>query len=227
MPTVRQYFYKSIKNFFLVIGAICAAVLVVVFIGWITPAKAFNEKMFYYLYFLKEIGIGVCILIVLFFGYRAFRIYKTQASFSGEVKKMSPTILIWLLLFGYGASLLEQSFDNTDCQKFNYNAKLNGGVKEFNGKKYTVNICGSGVNDSHFFGDKMDTVKLTITNEQGDIVSKRRYKILWEAEPGHQPITIGQGSITYQDDERQKDYSITMPPTMFDWVRARLPLFSG
>jgi hypothetical protein len=123
------------------------------------------------------------------------------------------------------ALLISNLFDNTDCQRYNYNNKLNGGVKNFDGKKYTINICGSGVNNSHFFGDSMDVVKLTIEDEQGDVLAERRYKVFWEAKPGHEPITIKKNGIIYQDDEKQQDYIITMPPTSLDWIRARVPLF--
>jgi hypothetical protein len=123
-------------------------------------------------------------------------------------------------------SFISNFFDNTDCQQYNYNDKLNGGVKVFDNKKYAINICGSGVNNSGFFGNGMDVVQLTVTEEQGKVVAKRRYKVFWEARPGHEPITVGKNSITYQDDDSQKDYTITMPPTFLDWIHARIPLFS-
>ena len=116
--------------------------------------------------------------------------------------------------------------DYIDCQRYNYNSKLNGGVKEFDGKKYTINICGSGTNNSHFSGDSFDAVELTIANDQGDIVAKRRYKVFWDGVPGHEPLTIGKDSITYQDDEEQADHTITMPPTFLDRVRAKLPFLN-
>lgn len=113
-------------------------------------------------------------------------------------------------------------FDNSDCQRYNYNEKLNGGVKNIGGKKYTINICGSGVDNSHFFGDGMDTVQLTIIDEQGEILAKRRYKVFWEGQPGHEPIVIGKDSITYQDDQKQKDYTVAVPPKLMDWIRVRV-----
>ncbi len=140
--------------------------------------------------------------------------------------KLALFIAIGIIVLGYGASFLENSFNNTDCQRYNYNDKLNGGVKEFDDKKYTINICGSGVNTSHLFGDSMDQVQLTITDEQGSLLVKRRYKIFWDGQPGHEPITIEKGKIIYQDDEKQVDHTIVMPPTFLESLRARLP-FSG
>lgn len=123
-------------------------------------------------------------------------------------------------------SITSNLFDNTDCQNYNYNTKLNGGIKVFDNKKYNVNICGSGVNNSRFSGDSMDVVQITIMDELGNVLAKRRYKVFWEGKPGHEPIIIGKDSITYQDDDKQRDYIITMPPTLLDWVRARLPLLN-
>jgi len=124
------------------------------------------------------------------------------------------------------SSLIFHLLDNTDCERYNYNDMLNGGIKNFKDKKYTINICGSGVNKSHFFGNSMDAVQLTITDEQGKVLAKRRYKVFWDGKPGHEPITIGQDRITYQDDEKQQDYAITMPPTVIDRVRAMLPFLN-
>ncbi|RQS46062.1 hypothetical protein DID99_32630 [Burkholderia sp. Bp8986] len=120
---------------------------------------------------------------------------------------------------------LQANRDDTDCQHHNYNDKLNGGVKEFAGKKYTIDICGSGTNNNHFFGDGMDSVKLTISDSQGEILARRYYKVFWDGRPGHEQLMIGPDSITYQDDEKQKDYTIAMPPATIDWIRARLPFF--
>jgi hypothetical protein len=138
------------------------------------------------------------------------------------------------LIIGVGMALLLGStiiaflwgnHDYVDCQRYNYNTSLNGGVKVINGRRYTINICGSGINDSHFFGDGMDPVRLQILNEQGELLAERRYKVFWDGRPGHEPIVIGQDSISYQDDERQEVYTIDMPPTTVDWMKARLPLF--
>ena len=123
-------------------------------------------------------------------------------------------------------SLIIYQLDNTNCQQYNYNEKLNGGIKEFNGKKFTINICGSGANESHFFGDSMDKVQLTIINDQGELLAKRHYKVFWDGQPGHEPLSIDKDSITYQDDESQEDLTITMPPTFIDWIRAKIPLIN-
>ena len=226
MPTIRRYFYRSVKNIALIVATIIALIVAVFIIGWVSPFKEINNFLFYSLYFTKEIISNIAVLICAFWAWKAYKIYRTEASFGQELIKMSPTVIMWLVIFGFGAVALDRLLDNTDCQNYNYNDKLNGGVKEFDGKQYTINICGSGVNRSHFFGDGMDRVQLTITDPQGQLLAKRRYKVLWDGQPGHEPITIDDDKITYQDDDPQESHTITMPPTFFDWLRARLP-FSG
>ncbi|MET3135402.1 hypothetical protein AAKU55_005712 [Oxalobacteraceae bacterium GrIS 1.11] len=226
MPTIRQYIYKSIKNFFFILALIIGFSILWAIVDWFLPIKIHNGLVIATFSFIKEIGIFIGLFIFSFFGYKAFRVIKTAESPRQEFKKMIPAITIWLVIILSVANFIAGFYDDgINCQQYNYTGHLNGGVKEFNGKKYTVNICGSGVNNSHFFGDSMDKVQLTILNDQGELLAKRHYKVFWDGMPGHEPLTIGKNSIIYQDDEKQQDYTITMPPTLLDWIRARVPLF--
>ncbi|VWD50443.1 hypothetical protein BCO71171_05332 [Burkholderia contaminans] len=222
MPSVRQYFYRSVKNVFLIAGSIAALTIAYLAIDWLLPNSMHNGLVIASLYFIKEIGVTILFLIALFFGYRAYRIYKTEKSFPHELLKMLPIIIFWLAIVIFGANFFMGS-DSYNCTKHNYNQQLNGGIKEFQGEKYTINICGSGVNNSHFLGDNMDSVQLTVLDAQGQVQVKRNYKVFWDGQPGHEPLTIGPNSITYQDDDKQADYTITMPPTLIEKLKARLP----
>ncbi|WP_024696454.1 hypothetical protein [Pseudomonas avellanae] len=116
-------------------------------------------------------------------------------------------------------------FDNTDCQSYNHTEKLNGGTKIFaDNKKLMINICGAGVNNSLLNGDGMERIRLTIFDDQGELLARRYYKVFWDGQPGHEPLKVSENSITYQDDKEQTDYTITVPPTRLEWIRARLPL---
>lgn len=143
-----------------------------------------------------------------------------------EFLKMIPTIAIWPLVLFLSATHIEKLFNHIDCKNYNYNNQLNGGSKEFNGKRYELNICGSGVNNSHFFGSTYDTVTLFITDEQGQLLAKRDFKVFWEGQPGHVPLKIGKESIIYQDDESQTEHAVTMPPGSLEWIRARIPMIN-
>ncbi|RMM39853.1 hypothetical protein ALQ78_100370 [Pseudomonas syringae pv. aptata] len=114
--------------------------------------------------------------------------------------------------------------DSTDCQSYNHTKELNGGTKNFDNKTFVISICGVGVNNSLFNGDGMERVRLTIFDDQGELLARRYYRVFWDGQPGHEPLKVSENSITYQDDKEQKDHAITMPPTRLEWIRARLPL---
>ncbi len=59
----------------------------------------------------------------------------------------------------------------------------------------------------------MERVRLTIFDDQGELLARRYYRIFWDGQPGHEPLKFSESSITYQDDKEQKDHAITMPPT--------------
>lgn len=224
MQTILGYFYKSVKNLFLILTSITVLILVCAAIDWLLPRQFHNGLVLALLHFIKQIGLAIAFGILVFFGYKAFKVLETAKSPSQEFIKMAPTIIIWLVIIFSAGIVFDSHADGADCQNYNYNQKLNGGVKYFNGKKYTINICGNGVNNSHFFGDGMDTVQLTVLNEQGELLAKRHYKVFWDAQPGHEPIGVEKDRLTYYDDEDQNGpHTITMPPTWLDWIRARLP----
>ncbi|KPY05928.1 hypothetical protein ALO57_100342 [Pseudomonas coronafaciens pv. oryzae] len=114
--------------------------------------------------------------------------------------------------------------DNTNCQRYDYTETLNGGTKKLDNKTFLISICGAGVNNSLLNGDGMERVRLTISDDQGELLARRYYEVFWDGQPGHEPLKFSENSITYQDDKEQKDHAITMPPTRLEWIRARLPL---
>jgi hypothetical protein len=225
MATMRQYLYKSVKNFFLLLASIIALILVCVFISRFFPYRFQSGLVLASLHFIKQIGFVFAFGIFILFAYKAFKVFRT-AEFPGrEFAKMTPAVIVWLVIIFLAAVALDSYRDGGDCQNYNYNEKLNGGVKIFNGEKYTINLCGSGGNDSRFFGDGMDTVQLTVLDEQGALLARRRYKVYWDAEPGHEPIVVEKDRLSYYDDEAGDGLrSVAMPPTWLDWIRARLPL---
>ncbi|MEA9982749.1 hypothetical protein QN374_12930, partial [Herbaspirillum sp. RTI4] len=157
--------------------------------------------------------------------FKSYRFIKTTDSPSEELMKMSPAIIIWLCIIFYGSIFF---INDTDCKNYKYNETLNGGRKEFKGKKYLINICGSGVSDNDLFGSSMDRVQMTVLNEQEEVLAKRNYKIFWDGGPGLDPIEISQDSIRYRDDSDPdgEPRTLTMPPSKLDWIAARFPIFN-
>jgi hypothetical protein len=226
MPTIRRYFVKSVKNFLLIIAAIVLLplvwyVIMLVISLFVPDTDLLRDTVDH----IKEVGIGLGIAILIFLGYKAFRVFKTEKHPGQEFIKMAPAVIVWAAAIFYLANTIAARQPNYNCQKHNYNEKLNGGIKEFNGKKYTINICGAGRSSNEFY----NSTRLQVFNEQGELVAVRYYKVFWGGVPGHEPIKVHQDSITYHDDDYDayfKHGHITMPPTFIDWIRARVPLFS-
>lgn len=224
MQTVRKYLYTSIKTAALIIVSVTIFGLLFFAADWAVSGRMHNGLIIAGLSFVSELFLLMGLAIIAFLGYKGVRIIREEKVPSQEFVKMMPAAVIWLSTLLLAINFIA-SRDLADCQKFNYNDTLNGGFKEFNGKKYTVNICGSGAGDSHFFGNGLDAVQLTILDDKGDELAKRSYKISWDTQPGHAPLTIENDSITYQNDEDQRSYIIYMPPTLIDWIHAKVPLF--
>ncbi len=101
-----------------------------------------------------------------------------------------------------------------------FTTKSWGGVKEYQGRKFKVHLCGIQVGDH-----EPDAIKLQVFNEKGDLLALRHFRferdtsspMMLEYHPDH---------ITYSDESLESDYkkTITMPPTTLDWIRARIPL---
>ncbi len=228
MSTIRQYFKKSVKNVAIIAIAIIVVFLLALFLAWVLPSNGPNLRMLFWFFYAKEIGVGIAVLTIAFFLYKAYRVYKTEQSFFQELLKMAPTIAIWAIAFLVSSTYLYDFFHQTDCEQYNYTEKLNGGVKEIGGKKYHISICGTGVSDSHFFGEGLDRVQLTVTDEQGSVLARRYYKILLDDTLGHRPLEINQNSINYFDDSDSysEQGTISMPPTIRDWIGARVPILN-
>lgn len=101
-----------------------------------------------------------------------------------------------------------------------YSQKLNGGMKIFGGKNYKVSLCGTG-------GDDMqsgDEIRLQVFSDAGLLLATRYFSVNWnENFPNY--LEYGRDRITYYDNNgRDFEKHLFMPPTALDWVRARIPL---
>ncbi|WP_144025290.1 hypothetical protein [Burkholderia sp. HI2500] len=117
--------------------------------------------------------------------------------------------------------------DDTDCQRFNYNAEMNGGIKQVDGTTYIINICGSGGRSHGLFADQNEQVKLVITDANGSTLATRLFFVFWDGRPGEDSIKIRDGKLIYFDASDQYDSmrSISLPPTASDRIFARIPIW--
>ncbi|AKN68283.1 hypothetical protein G5B88_15860 [Herbaspirillum seropedicae] len=86
-------------------------------------------------------------------------------------------------------------------------------------------MCGTGGNDQDGTDDK---IELKVFNDQGTLLARRYFSVNWYAGKGfHQPLTYENDSVRYIDVTENSEYEkrLSIPPTKWDWIRARLPLF--
>jgi hypothetical protein len=225
MQTVGAYVKKSFILAVVIIAWIITLAFAVPALLLLLPSKTTSGIFLVAPDYSSEIGNIIVFAIILFLGYKAYKVARTAESIPQEFIKMMPAIIMWVLIIGLGAEFFAVNNDNTDCQRYNYNDKLNGGVKKFNGKKYTINLCGNGGN----INGRFDRVRVEILDEKGELQAKRYFSVFWDGRPGHFPIETGPDKIIYYDDAADDEHSqrdINIPPTTIDWIRARLALFN-
>lgn len=80
---------------------------------------------------------------------------------------------------------------------------------------------------TRFFADQNEQVKLVITDANGSTLATRLFFVFWDGRPGEDSIKIRDGKLIYFDASDQYDSmrSISLPPTLIDWVAARIPIW--
>jgi len=98
---------------------------------------------------------------------------------------------------------------------------LNGGIKTFGGQQFNIVLCGDG-GDENLMNDK---VRMQILSESGVLLAQRTFQVDWESNRLRE-LAYGEDYLIYFDASQNNNYKhkVNMPPTWFDWVRARLPL---
>lgn len=203
--------------------AVCAACLAVAVACRFLPAGSRNAIT---IFSLANATFAVGAITLVLFVFYLIRLLRNIGHFT-RVKRVGLTIVtLGFLAVFYLVAVRGGTADDTDCQRFNYNDKLNGGVKQINGTTYVVSICGSGYRGDGPFSDQNEQVKLIVSDAHGSILATRLFYVFSGGRPGHDAIEIRDGKLIYFDasDTSDSTRSISMPPTTFDWITARMPL---
>lgn len=135
--------------------------------------------------------------------------------------KVLAVILLPVLVYASAClfdALLPVRYDRCDV----YTKKLNGGLKSINGRVYNVSMCGTG-------GDSMqsgDEVRLQVFGASGRLLVQRHFTVNWN-ENYPNALEYGTDRITYYDNNgKGGSATISFPPTVVEWMRARLPFFN-
>ncbi|WP_232456758.1 hypothetical protein [Burkholderia ubonensis] len=198
-------------------------VCLVVAIAWLfLPADARNAIT---LFSLTSARITILAITSILFALYLYRLQKNRDHFSRAKRVGLPIVTLGFLGLFYLVGFRGITTDDTDCRRFNYNARLNGGIKQIDGKTYVVNICGSGHRGNGLFADQNEKVKIVVADAQGSTLATRQFFVFWGGRPGNDPIEIREGKLIYYDasDAYDSTRSISMPPTTLDWVTARIP----
>lgn len=185
------------------------------------PASVSNGLVIFSLSNVKILILGVTSIL---FALYVVRLLRNVDRFSSTKRVVLAIVTLAFLGCFYVVGFRGVTTDDTDCQRYNYNDKLNGGIKQVGGKTYIVNVCGSG-RSSDSFADQNERVKIVVADAQGSALATRYFFVFWGGRPGHDPIEIHNGRLFYFDasDTYDGTRSISLPPTTFDWIAARIP----
>ncbi|WP_254603722.1 hypothetical protein [Burkholderia lata] len=217
---------RAMKAISILLKAILTVVVIclVVAIAWMfLPADARNAITLFSLKNAKGMIFAITSIIFVLYVYRLVR---NIDHFSRTKRVGLAIVTLGFLAFFYLVNFRGITADDTDCQRFNYNAKLNGGIKQVDGTTYIVNICGSGHRSNGLFADQNEQVKIVVADAHGSILATRLFFVFWGGRPGNDPIEIHDGKLIYFDasDAYDSTRTISMPPTTMDWVAARIPI---
>jgi hypothetical protein len=105
-----------------------------------------------------------------------------------------------------------------------YTEEMNGGVHTFQGKEYKVVLCGFyGLIDAGNYPH--DEVRLHVFSMDGELLAERYLEPLTDNDVSLQ-LEYGPDYLIYNDGEGSGfQTKMTMPPTFFERMRAKLPRF--
>lgn len=146
-----------------------------------------------------------------------------RVSWTRSLRKITKSILIATVMI-YGAIFtIDKNYPDKfyDCER-DTNA-LRGGTRIYGGQKYGIVLCGTG-GDENFMGDE---IRLQVFSGKGELLAQRRFTVDWITNFPRE-LEYGPDYMTYYDASQPShfEHRISMPPTRWDWVRARLPLLS-
>lgn len=204
---------------YVLIGFVAATIILFLLPDWLGVAI-----LFFIAKYKESIGYTILALLFIFGSYGIVEFIKnTEQPWQAARKKIPILLSVPFVIYACAAifvPLLPTDYDRCDY----YNERLDGGVREFLGKKYTVIMCGTGGDNRQ----SNDEIRLQVFSEQGELVAQRYFVVNWDESSPNRGIQYFPDHISYVDESLEKDFkkTIAMPPTIADWIRARLPLLN-
>ncbi len=215
---------KAVMTVLKVVLSIVAIYLVVDIVWLFLPRNVRNGIV---LVSVMNTKLAIFAITSIIFGFYVYRLVRNFNRFSRAKRAGAAIVTLVFFAFVYLVGYRGIMIDRTDCQRFNYNVKMDGGVKQVDGITYIVNICGSGVRSNGFLGDQNEQVKLVVSEAHGSTLATRLFFVFWDGRPGEDSTIIRKNKLVYFDasDEDDSERSISLPPTTFDWVAAKFPIW--
>lgn len=227
MPTTR----KIVKTYLITAGYVVMFFFIAI-IGFLLFPGMSIGALWFILDYKTEIAFAALGIFLVLLAYKAYRYVKrTENPWQTVRENLKPNLIIissiafiiyaCMALF---AARFPTEYDRCDF----YNKELGGGVKEYQGHKFKVHLCGTGDYDGRF-EYVPDEIRLQVFNEKGDLVALRHFEIDWQSN-FDRGIEYHPDHIAYIDESSSTNTisistkTISMPPTTLDWIRARIPL---
>ncbi|WP_157259230.1 hypothetical protein [Burkholderia ubonensis] len=99
-----------------------------------------------------------------------------------------------------------------------FTKELNGGKKKFGGATYDAKLCGADVKNGF-------EVRLQIFDDAGVLLAQRYFSYYINSASERDLVDGADAIIYYDNSSANVMQSVPIPPTKWDWIRARLPLF--
>jgi hypothetical protein len=223
MQTTR----KNVRDYLRLVGWILLFLFLAVSTLFIIPANILVYVTWFVGDYKLEVGLIVIGIFLAFLVYKNHRFIKLTGNpwqiEKGNLKK-NLLLISSIPFIIYGCMALHAILFPIEYGRCDhYNEKLNGGVKEFKGKKFKVHLCGTGGYEGRF-NYEPDEIRLQVFNEKGSLVALRHFEVDWRM--GSQMVLEYHADhITYYDfSAKNFEKNILIPPTFIDWIRARIPL---
>ena len=109
-----------------------------------------------------------------------------------------------------------------------YTREMKGGFKLFDGKYYEIVLCGT-FGSIASWKNHDDNVRLQVFSAEGELLAQRFFNpIVGFGKEGYQ-LSYGRYYLSYDISTKGgagvETVEMTMPPSRWDWIRARLPRF--
>ncbi|WP_155644609.1 hypothetical protein [Burkholderia anthina] len=141
-----------------------------------------------------------------------------MANIGRDIQICTPRIIALaifvFLVTGLSIHMIKPNYGRCDF----FEKELNWGKKELGGMEYYAKLCGANIRNGY-------EVRFQLFDGSGELRAQR-YFSYYVNSATERELVDGVGGIVYYDSSSSDVMQLlAIPPTKWDWIRARLPLF--